>query len=122
MNRRSTRPARSILQQGAAPEKFFLITRGGVEVVLPGTDGQEIVAATMVQGQYFGEVELRRGGSNIATIRADRVMGVEVAALDRTAFERLVAGSAPIREAIDRTVEMRVAENATARQRGNGHA
>jgi len=48
---------------------------------------------------------------------------VEVAALERGAFERLVAGSAPIREAIDRTVEMRVAENEAARgQRGNGHA
>ena len=65
----------------------------------------------MVQGQYFGEVELRRGGGNIATIRADRVMGVEVAALDRATFERLIVGSAPIREAIDRTVEARVAEN-----------
>jgi ABC-type lipoprotein export system ATPase subunit len=115
-------PGALILKQGAAPEKFFLITRGGVEVVLPGTDGQEIVAATMVQGQYFGEVELRRGGDNIAAIRADRVMGVEVAALERAAFERLIAGSAPIREAIDRTVEMRVAENeATRGQRGNGH-
>ena len=29
-------PGAVILQQGAAPEKFFLITRGGVEVVLPG--------------------------------------------------------------------------------------
>jgi ABC-type lipoprotein export system ATPase subunit len=115
-------PGALILQQGATPEKFFLITRGGVEVVLPGAGGQEIVAATMVQGQYFGEVELRRGGGNIAAIRADRVMGVEVAALKRAAFERLVAGSAPIREAIDRTVEMRVAENEAARgQRGNGH-
>jgi ABC-type lipoprotein export system ATPase subunit len=116
-------PGAVILQQGAAPEKLYLITRGRVEVVLPGADGQEIVAATMAQGQYFGEVELRRGGRNIATIRADPVMGVEVAALDPATFERLVAGSATIREAIDRTVEERVAENEAARtQRGNGHA
>ncbi len=115
-------PGAVILQQGAAPEKFFLITRGGVEVALPGTDGQEIIATTMAPGQYFGEVELRRGGCNIATIRADPVMGVEVAALDRATFEHLVTGSATIREAIDRTVEERVAENAAARtQRGNGH-
>ena len=116
-------PGAVILQQGAAPDKFFLITRGGVEVVLPGSDGQEIVAATMVQGQYFGEVELRRGGSNIATIRADRVMGAEVAALDRATFERFVTRSSTIREAIDRTVEARVAQNEAARgQRGNSHA
>ena len=116
-------PGAVILQQGATPEKFYLITRGRVEVALPGTDGQEIVATTMAQGQYFGEVELRRGGRNIATIRADRVLGVEVAALDRSTFERLVAGSVTVREAIDHTVEERVAENAAARAgRGNGHA
>ena len=116
-------PGAVILRQGAAPEKFYLITRGRVEVVLPGSEGQEIVAATMVQGQYFGEIELRRGGSNIATIRVDRVMGVEVAALDRTTFERLVAGSAAIREAIDHIVEERVAENVIARNhKENGHA
>jgi len=116
-------PGAVILQQGGAPGKFYLITRGRVEVVLAGTDGQEIVAATMVQGQYFGEVELRRGGRNIATVRADLVMGAEAAALDRDSFDRLVAGSAPIREAIDRTAEERLAENEAARsQRVNSHA
>ena len=68
-------PGAVILQQGAAPDKFFIITRGRVEVVLPEADGQEIVATTMTKGQYFGEVELRRGGHNIATIRADPVHG-----------------------------------------------
>jgi CRP/FNR family transcriptional regulator len=115
-------PGTVILQKGAAPEKFYLITRGQVEVVLPRSDGQETVAATMAQGQYFGEVELRRGGCNIATIRAHPVMGVEVAALDRAAFEGLVVKSPAVREAIDRTVQERVAENQAARtQRGNGH-
>jgi len=64
-------PGAVILQQGGAPDKFYVITRGRVEVVLPEADGQEIVAATMTKGQYFGEVEMRRGGRNIATIRAD---------------------------------------------------
>ncbi len=116
-------PGAVILKQGSSPEKFYLITRGRVEVVLPGAEGQEIVAATMVQGQYFGEIELRRGGSNIATIRADPVMGVEVAALDRATFERLLVESAAIREAIDHTVEERVAENVATRNHGeNGNA
>jgi hypothetical protein len=40
---------------------------------------------------------------------------VEVAALDRASFDGLLAGSAAIREAIDRTVTARVAENEAAR-------
>ena len=116
-------PGAVILQQGAAPDRFYLITRGRVEVVLPEADGQEIVATTMIKGQYFGEVELRRGGHNIATIRADPVMGVEVAAFDRAAFESLIAASAAVHDAIDHTVVERVAENEAARaQKGNGHA
>jgi ABC-type lipoprotein export system ATPase subunit len=116
-------PGAVILQQGAAPDRFYLITRGRVEVVLPEADGQEIVATTMIKGQYFGEVELRRGGHNIATIRADPVMGVEVAAFDRKAFENLIAASSQVHDAIDRTIVERVAENEAARaQKGNGHA
>jgi len=116
-------PGAVILQQGGAPDRFYIITKGRVEVVLPEADGQEIVATTMVKGQYFGEVELRRGGHNIATIRADPVMGVEVAAFDRTAFDTLVASSSAVHDAIDHTIMERVAENQAVRaQRGNGHA
>jgi CRP-like cAMP-binding protein len=106
-----------------APGCFYIITKGLVEVVIPGSDGDEIVAATMGPGQFFGEIELRRGGHNIATVRADRVQGVEVAALEREAFERLLAESAATREAIDRTVAERMAEHAAAEAQGsNGHA
>ena len=116
-------PGAVILQQDAAPDRFYIITRGRVEVVLPEADGQEIVATTMVKGQYFGEVELRRGGHNIATIRADPVMGVEVAAFDRKAFDKLVASSSAVHDAIDHTIVERMAENQAVRaQRGNGHA
>jgi putative ABC transport system ATP-binding protein len=116
-------PGAVILQQGGAPDKFYLITRGRVEVVLPEADGQEIVATTMTKGQYFGEVELRRGGHNIATIRADPVLGVEVAAFDRAAFDRLIAESTAVHDAIDRTIAERVAENEAARRRmESGHA
>jgi putative ABC transport system ATP-binding protein len=108
-------PGEVILRQGETPEHFYLVTRGRVEVAVPGRGGEEIIAATMAPGQYFGEVELRRGGPNIATIRADTVAGAEVAALDRDVFDHLVAESEPVREAIDRTVAERVAENQAAR-------
>ncbi|MGE5603812.1 MAG: cyclic nucleotide-binding domain-containing protein, partial [Nitrososphaerales archaeon] len=108
-------PGEVIVHYGAEAEKFYLVTRGRVEVIVPGKGGQEVVAATMAAGQYFGEIELRRGGANIATIRADPMTGAEVAALDREAFDNLLAESAPVRDAIDRTVAERLAENTAAR-------
>ncbi len=104
-------PGEVILRQGEAPEHFCLVTRGRVEVTVPGRGGVEVLAATMTPGQYFGEIELRRGGANIATIRADPLIGAEVAALDKDVFDTLVAESEPVREAIDRTVAERVAEH-----------
>ena len=71
----------------------------------------------MNPGQYFGEIELRQGGANIATIRAALHEGLDVVALDREMFNRLVAESAPTREAIDRTVETRMDEHEAAEQR-----
>ncbi len=114
-------PGAVILRQGMTPDKFYLITKGRVEVVLPGADGDEIVATTMIAGQYFGEVELRRGGHNIATIRADAVSGVEVAALDRAEFEQLLAESAAARAAIDQIVAARLVENQAHRAQGGNH-
>ena len=75
----------------------------------------------MIAGQYFGEVELRRGGHNIATIRADAVSGVKVAALDRAEFEHLLAESAGTRAAIDQIVAARLAENQAHRAQGGNH-
>ncbi len=90
------------MQEGLPADKFFIVTRGQAEVVLEGPDGSDIVVARMNPGQYFGEIELRHGGANIATIRAAADEGVDVVALDREMFDRLVAESPATREAIDR--------------------
>jgi CRP-like cAMP-binding protein len=87
------------------------VTRGQAEVVLKGPDGQDIVVAHMDSGQYFGEIELLRGGSSIATVRAGLSTGVEVVAIDRETFTRMIAESQPTRQAIERLVDQRVAEH-----------
>jgi hypothetical protein len=63
-------PGAIILREGQAPDALHIITRGQVDVLVPGPDGIQVVAARMTQGQYFGEVELLSGGGSIATIRA----------------------------------------------------
>jgi putative ABC transport system ATP-binding protein len=71
---------------------------------------------SMGVGQYFGEIALLHGGTHNATVRAGHDTGVEVIALDRGEFGRLVAESPATREAIDRVVGERLAENTAARQ------
>jgi ABC-type lipoprotein export system ATPase subunit len=107
-------PGSIILREGLPADKFFIVTRGQAEVVLKGPDGSDIVVARMNPGQYFGEIELRHGGANIATIRAEAVEGLDVVALDREMFDRLVAESPATRETIDRTVAERIDEHQAA--------
>jgi ABC-type lipoprotein export system ATPase subunit len=104
-------PGGVIISEGAPPDSLYLVTRGQAEVVLKGPDGQDIVVAHMDSGQYFGEIELLRGGSSIATVRAGLSTGVEVVAIDRETFTRMIAESQPTRQAIERLVDQRVAEH-----------
>jgi len=110
-------PGATILKEGLPADKFFIVTRGQAEVILEGPDGSDIVVARMIPGQYFGEIELRHGGTNIATIRAAPHEGLDVVALDREMFDRLIAESPATREAIDRVVEERLEEHEAAEQR-----
>jgi putative ABC transport system ATP-binding protein len=114
-------PGAIILREGEMPDALHIITRGQVDVLVSGPDGMQVVSARLTQGQYFGEVELLSGGGNIATIRAGLDSGVELAALDREAFKRLVAESGQTRQELDRLVRERLAENKASRRRhGNG--
>jgi putative ABC transport system ATP-binding protein len=107
-------PGAIVLREGLPADKFFIVTRGQAEVVLTGPDGSDIVVSRMNPGQYFGEIELRHGGANIATIRAEAVEGVDVVALDREMFDRLVSESPATRDAIDHTAAERIDEHEAA--------
>jgi ABC-type lipoprotein export system ATPase subunit len=114
-------PGSVIIREGAPPDRFYIITEGRIEVLVEAADGQRLVVARLGRGQYFGEIELLRGGTNIATIRADPETGVEVTSLDREIFNSLISESKPTREAIDQVAQQRIAENINGRN-GANHA
>jgi ABC-type lipoprotein export system ATPase subunit len=111
-------PGQLILRQGQAPDRFYIITQGKVDVLI----GPDVLVTTMSAGQYFGEVELIHGGANIATIRAAQDTGVHVAALDRATFDRVIAESTTAEQAIRQVAEARIAENSAARNNGGEYA
>jgi putative ABC transport system ATP-binding protein len=120
MLERLTIPANGmILSQGEHVERFFMIERGEVEVVLCKR-GRDMRIARLGPGQFFGEVELVRGGESIACVRATAEGAVELATLPRPGFNTILNTSPLTREAIGRIVQQRLEENLTADRRRGG--
>lgn len=103
-------PGETILHQGDMADRFYIITKGEVEIFLHHPDGQEIVVDRLGHGQYFGEIGLLQGGTRTATVRAAPETEVQVATLDQEDFNRLMATSASTREELDRITRERVKE------------
>ena len=109
-------PNEPILRQGQHVDYFFMVTRGMVEVVLCNRR-KEVTVARLGPGQFFGEVELIRGGQSIACVRAAPEGSVELAALPRAGFRQLVSDSALTEEALGKIVQLRLEENRIADRR-----
>jgi len=103
-------PGSTIIRQGDAADRFYIIVQGQADVLLEHPGGQEIPVARLRAGQYFGEIALLRGGSRTATVRAADSGPVEVMVLDSATFRALVGDSAMTREEIDRTLRERLTQ------------
>jgi energy-coupling factor transporter ATP-binding protein EcfA2 len=115
IQRRRYPPNATILEEGSPAENFYIIIKGEVEVMVEGPQKQPVVVAHLGPGQFFGEIELLRGGHNVATICASHKGSVEVAILGRAAFDRLLVESGMTKEMIARIMEERFAENVATR-------
>ena len=144
LERFTYQPGSTILQQGQHVDYFFMVERGVVEVVLcpvpraitgatprepglprpvqepglpRGQKRKDTRLARLGPGQFFGEIELVQGGQSIACIRAASDGPVELAALHREPFVKLLGDSPLTEEMIGRIVQARLEENRTADRR-----
>jgi ABC-type lipoprotein export system ATPase subunit len=111
LERRLYAPGETIIRQGQQVDHFFLIVSGEVVVVLSRHNTPEMTVARLGAGQFFGEIELMRGGASIANVRAAQDGPVELALLPRQAFSQLLAGSPVTEEALASVVQARLREN-----------
>jgi energy-coupling factor transporter ATP-binding protein EcfA2 len=111
-------PGAMILKEGEPGDKFYIITKGRAEVALRRPGGHDVVVFRPGVGDYFGEVELLRGKTNIASVRASVEGPVEAVALERDEFFELLGESDETRGVIERIVSTREAENIAARSGG----
>jgi len=104
-------PGSVIIQKGGPADKFYIVIRGYVEVILQTPDGQEFTVSRIEEGQYFGEIGLISGDVSMTTVRAAANSDVEVAALDRENFTKLMADSQATKKEIDRVAQQRIRES-----------
>ncbi|MCA9875465.1 MAG: cyclic nucleotide-binding domain-containing protein, partial [Anaerolineales bacterium] len=104
-------PGQVIIQAGDDPDRFYIVTAGKAEVLLPDRWGEQSVVATLQNGQYFGEMAILNGSTRNATVRAGEETAVSVVTLSPDAFHTLIDQSPSTRADLERTVEARAAAN-----------
>lgn len=97
-----------------------MVVDGQVEIMLTSPSGRQTSLAWLGPGQYFGEVELLRGGDSIASACAAGDKPVELAAIPRDLFVELITSSRAAKEVIGEVVQERLAENIARREGGAG--
>ena len=111
-------PARTtIISRDEHVENFFMIHTGEVEVVLVDRKQKETIISRLKPGEFFGEIELMRGGKSIANIRASADGPVELLTIKREDFKRVMDQSPITAEAVGKIVQERLKENRTADSR-----
>lgn len=100
-------PHETIISRDEHVEYFFMIRKGEVEVVLQKAKKDATVVSRLSDGEFFGENELLRGGKSIANVRAGS-KPVEVLALPRADFVRVMSESPITAEAVAKIVQKRL--------------
>ncbi|MBA2286842.1 MAG: cyclic nucleotide-binding domain-containing protein [Ktedonobacteraceae bacterium] len=98
-----------IFRQGDPADKFYIITRGQVDVVrMDKRSGQETQVARLAEGQYFGEIGLLGRTERTATIKT--VTPVECLVLERAVFRSLMAASGEAYKDMDLVLRRRLVQ------------
>ncbi|MGE5642835.1 MAG: ATP-binding cassette domain-containing protein [Byssovorax cruenta] len=101
-------PGETIIPYNMPVEDFFMIRKGEVEVVLPDGKNKHIVLSHLKPGQFFGEMELVRGGKSLANVRASTTEPVEVLIIKRDDFLRVIEESPITADAVGKIIQQRM--------------
>lgn len=106
--KRRTAPADDVIvRQGSKGSSLFLIARGVVRVTR-SDDGEETDVATLLAGDFFGEMALLHGGVRTATCRA--VTPCALWELERGDLDSVLESCPAMRTALERADERRRSE------------
>lgn len=109
----------TIISRDEHVEKFFMIHKGEVEIVLQDRKQNETIISRLAPGEFFGEIELLRGGKSIANVRASAGSSVELLSIKREDFKRVMDQSPITVEAVGKIVQERLDAHRAADSRAN---
>lgn len=104
--RLTAQPGEIILDCGKPVENLYIISSGTVNVEIKNGRAKEVISH-LKAGEFFGEIELLRGGKAIADVRAGH-QPVELLAFPREDFLRIVEESPITAEALGKIVQDRL--------------
>ena len=96
---RRYRKNETIFHQGDPGDSLYIIESGSVKIVLPSPEGEEgAIIATLLRGDFFGELALLDGAPHSATAVA--IEPTEALVLRRDRFDELVENEPALRRAL----------------------
>ncbi|MBN1454424.1 MAG: ATP-binding cassette domain-containing protein [Anaerolineales bacterium] len=104
-------PGAMILTEGKDNDKFYIVSKGIVEVVLPRPNQSDVVILQLGPGKYFGEIAFFHGQKSRASVRAAESNPVEVLAISYDQLNELLSQSDVTREALNQAADRHEREN-----------
>ncbi|MBK6663341.1 MAG: ATP-binding cassette domain-containing protein [Thermoflexaceae bacterium] len=95
-------PGGVVFEEGEPGDAFYAVTGGAVDVVTKAKDGGRVLLATLLPGQFFGEMALVTGESRTASVVSPA--GADLFALPRESFTQLLVTSTAVRAAVDAVI------------------
>ncbi len=99
-------PGATLVRQGEAGDALFILLSGELEVRVHTADGGGVAVDRLLPGASVGEMALVAGQERTATVVASS--HAELVRLSRSDFDRLVASSPELRDAVIRQMEPRL--------------
>lgn len=100
-----------ILTEGKDNDKFYIVSKGIVEIILPRPNQSDVIIAQLGPGKYFGEIAFFHQGKSNASVRAAESGPVEVQAIRYDELHELLAQSEATREALHQAADRHEQEN-----------
>ena len=114
---RQYEPGAMILTEGKDNDKFYIVSKGTVEIILPRPNQSDVVITQLGPGKYFGEIAFFHHGKSNASIRAIESGPVEVLAIRYEQLNELLAEAEVMREALHQAADLHEQENLEWRSR-----
>ncbi|HEX2991875.1 MAG TPA: ATP-binding cassette domain-containing protein [Anaerolineales bacterium] len=104
-------PGAMILTEGTNTDRFYIVSKGTVEVVLPRQNQSDVIAVQLGPGKYFGEIAFFHHKKHNASVRASEHEAVEVLSLSYDQLKELLDQSEVTRETLHQSAHRHEDQN-----------